>query len=340
MNSQVKVFEKKQKRRKRKMKLGKLLLSIVIVSLIVSMAIPMAAAPKPDKPPKPPPGGDDPPADPVIAFRTGNGPNPRIDVMNADGSNQATVFRGGLSIGQTSWSPYGNAIAVQVNVRRDGVYFTDLYRIDISIVNGEPQGSEPIVLVQDIASRGPAWSPNGDVIAFIQMVGDNYGLIQTIPADGGPVETIYTAPDGYNVNWPTWNSDATKMVFTQGASGQGSLMLLDLSDGSTTSISMPISGSIGFIDWARTKDVLAFYMIPTAGDAGIYLLDLTETSPTPEPLWVDDISRSPSWSPDDSQLVFDTRSGPRKGHQISVYTFSTEEIEYYSTGMHPDWCRS
>jgi Tol biopolymer transport system component len=321
------------------MKAKKLLLSIVVVSLIVSMAIPMAAAPKPDKP-----GGgkpNEPPADPVIAFNAGGGPNPRIDVMNADGSNQATVYsQHGLGIGQHCWSPDGSAIAVKISVKRDGVYLKDLIRIDISVVDGEPQGSEPIVLVQDIASGGVGWSPNGDVIAFTQMVGDYKSLIQTVPADGGLVETIYTAPDGYNVNWPTWNSDGTKMAFTQGASGQqGSLMQLDLSDGSTTTIYGPNSDSIGFIDWARTKDVLAFYMIPTEGEAGIYLLDLTETPSTPEPLWVDDISRSPSWSPDDSQLVFDTRSGPRKGHQIAVYTFSTEEIEYYSTGMHPDWSR-
>jgi Tol biopolymer transport system component len=292
------------------------------------MAIPLAAAPKPDKPPgggKPP---KDPPADPVIAFNAGGGPNPSIAVMNADGSNKATVYsQHGLGIGQHCWSPDGSAIAVQISVKRDGVYLKDLIRIDISVVDGKPQGSEPIVLVQDVASGGHAWSPNGDVIAFIQKVGDYKRLIQTVPADGGAVETIYTAPDGHNVHWPTWNSDATKMVFTQGSSGQqGSLMLLDLSDGS--------------MDWARTKDALAFYMIPTTGDAGIYLLDLTESLPTPEALWVEGISRSPSWSPDDSQLVFDTSSGPRKGQQISVYTFSTQEIEYYSTGWHPDWSRA
>lgn len=298
----------------------------------------MAAA---KKPPKPPPGGDDPPADPVIAFNAGNGPNPRIDVMNADGSNQATVYsQKSLGIGQHCWSPDGNAIAVKVSVKRDGVYLKDLIRVDISVVDGEPQGSDPIVLVQDVASGGVGWSPNGDVIAFTQMVGDNWGLIQTVPANGGPVETIYTAPEGYNVHYPTWNNDGTKMVFTQGASGQRSLMLLDLSDGSTTTIYGPTSDNMGFMDWARTQDVLALYMIPTAGEPGIYLIDLTETSPTPVALWTGGTSRSPSWSPDDSQLVFDTSTGPRKGQQISVYTFATGEIEYHAMGMHPDWCRA
>jgi Tol biopolymer transport system component len=128
------------------------------------------------------------------------------------------------------------------------------------------------------------------------------------------------------------------MVFTQGASGQGSLIMLDLSDGSTTTINVPPSNGIGFMDWARTQDVLALYMVTTAGEGGIYLLDLTETSPTYEPIWVDGNPRSPSWSPDDSQLVFDTSY--KRGRYVSVYTFSTQEIEHHARGVHPDWCRS
>jgi Tol biopolymer transport system component len=315
-----------------KMKLGKLLFSIVVVSLIMSMAIPMATAKKPPKPP----GGEDPPADPVIAYTGRQGKDYTLNVMNADGSNQAIVYRQYLGINQATWSPDGSSIAVQVNVKRDGVYTKDLYRIDVSVVDGEPQGSDPIVLAQD-TGKDPSWSPNGDVIAFVAEMDGSNRLIQTITYDGGTVETIYTAPYGYNVHYPTWNSDATKMVFTQGASGQGSLIMLDLSDGSTTTINVPPSNGIGFIDWARTQDVLALYMVTTAGEGGICLLDLTETSPTYEPIWVDGNPRSPSWSPDDSQLVFDTMY--KRDVYTSVYTFSTGEIEHHARGRHPDWCR-
>jgi Tol biopolymer transport system component len=220
------------------------------------------------------------------------------------------------------------------------VYLKDLIRIDISIVNGEPQGSDPVVLVQDIGSGEAAWSPDGDVIAFTKMVDDAWKHIQTVPADGGTVETIYTAPDGYNVHFPTWNRDGSKIAIKQGGNGGHSIILLDLSDSSTTTIYGPTADNIIFMDWARTKDVLALNLAPTGENLGIYLLDLAETSPTPEALWVEGTSRSPSWSPDDSQLVFDTSSGPKNGQQISVYTFSTEELEYHSLGMHPDWCRA
>jgi dipeptidyl aminopeptidase/acylaminoacyl peptidase len=309
-----------------KMKLGKLILGIVIVSLIVSMAIPMATA---KKPPKPPPGGEDPPADPAIAFRGSKGPRNTIVVMNADGSNQATVFSAD-SIGHLTCSPNLNAVAAMVMVRRGNDYSYDLWRIDISIVDGVPQGSEPIELTQDI-TYGPAWSPQGDVIAFTENLPNNDRIL-TVPADGGSVQTIYTAPEGYNVASPAWNSDASKMAFVQGSNGHHSIMLLDLSDGSTTTVYGPISDPMGFVDWARTKDELAIY-----GVGEIYLLDLTQPSPTPEVLLEDGAPRSPSWSPDDSQLVFETTV--KRGRVVSVYTFSTEEIDYLANGMHPDWCR-
>lgn len=327
------------------MKLRKAFLSLVTVSLLltVSLSIPMSpilvsAAPPGGCQPWPEckgGGGEEPPADPAIAFIASTGPNNHIVVMNADGSNQATVLSYNY-IKQITMSPDGSAVATQVSVRRGDQYFHDLWRIDISIVDGEPQGSEPIELVQDIG-HCPAWSPQGDVIAFIRSPGNNNQIL-TVPADGGDVEAIYTAPDGYRVHYPTWNSDGSKMAFTQGSGGQGSLIILDLSDGSTTSINMPEENNgIGFLDWARTKDVLAFRYVSLSGISYVYTLDLTETSPTPQMLLEDGDPDSPSWSPDDTQLVFERTY--KNARRVSIYDFSTGEIEDLAKGRFPDWTR-
>lgn len=315
------------------MKLWRILTSLVIVSLLLTVTLTsgfVLAGKGGGKPDKEPP----PPADPAIAFIGSTGPNNHIVVMNADGSNQATVFSYNY-IKQITMSPDGSAIAAQVSVQRDGQYFHDLWRIDISIVDGEPQGSEPIELVQDIGYC-PAWSPQGDVIAFVRSAGSNNQIL-TVPADGGDVEAIYTAPEGYRVHYPTWNSDGSRMAFTQGSGGQGSLMILDLSDGSTTSINLPENNGIGFLDWARTKDVLAFRYVSTGGQQYIYTLDLTETSPTPQMLLEDGSPDSPSWSPDDTQLVFERTY--KNARRVSVYDFSTGEVDYLAKGRFPDWSR-
>jgi Tol biopolymer transport system component len=305
---------------------------LFLIATMLGTSFALAKKPGGGKPP------NDPPADPVIAFRTGNGPNPRIDVMNADGSNQATVFTNDLGIGHFTWSPDGNAIAAQVSVNRGGEYFYCLWRIDISIVNGVPQGSEPTELAQDIG-YGPAWSPDGDVIAFIKHDGDDINAyIQTAPAIGGDIETIYTAPDGYDVHHPTWSRDASQMVFVQSGYGQRSLILLDLSDSSIITVYGPTNGNFKNLDWARTQDVLVFHYTVSTYDTGIYTLDLTETSPTPQAILVDGSPDSPSWSPDDTQLVFERTN--KNARRVSVYTFSTEETEYLVKGRFPDWSRA
>ncbi len=310
------------------MKLGKLILGIVIVSLIVSMAIPLVAAPRPDKPPKPPPGGEDPPANPAICYRLQKGRVQTLFVMNADGSNQVSIWE---DVGNPSWAPDGSAIAFGVQ-QED--YTTDLYRIDVSVVNGVPQGSNLLELAQDIRSP-PQWSPAGDEIAFINTVNSQYKLIQTVPATGGSVETIYTSPEGFNVQDFTWRYDASQMAILLGGGGGQSIVLLDFSDGSTSTVYGPTGNWLGHIDWARTSDTLAF----TTND-GIATLDISVPNQEPQILIPGDGRyKMPSWSPDDSQMAL-LKWDKNNWLNLMVYDLATEEMEKLAKGFTPDWCRA
>jgi Tol biopolymer transport system component len=285
----------------------------------------IALAKKPGGGGKPP---EEPPADPAIVYRTPKGRDTALMVMNADGSNQAVIYQAD-TIGNPCWAPDGSAIAFLL-LQED--YTEDLYRIDVSVVNGVPMGSNPTELAQDIEME-IEWSPSGDVIAFENTV-NGYKVLQTVPATGGTIETIYTAQEGYGIGSFAWSNDASKMAIGSGSNGVGSLLILDLSDGTITTVSGPSTDSKGHFDWARTSDTLV-----CTSKAGISTIDLTSPSPTWETLIAGEgLYKMPTWSPDDSQIAC-LKWDKNNWLNIMVYTIETEEMEKIAKGFAPDWCR-
>ncbi|UCG70787.1 MAG: hypothetical protein JSV09_07260, partial [Thermoplasmata archaeon] len=225
--------------------------------------------------------------------------------------------------------PDGSAIAFLMQ-QEDYTY--DLWRIDVSVVNGEPQGSNPTELTQDVRLQVPAWSPAGDVIAFKQNLEDGSKVIQTVPATGGAVETIYTAPEGYGIGEITWRRDASQLAFTTSNNGLGYIMALDISDYSTTTLYGPTTQWFGRIDWARTSDTFVY-----CSNDGIYILDITQPNPTPQKL-IASGHKKPTWSPDDSQIALQ-KWDKNNWLNLMVYTLETGEMVKIAKGSDPDWCR-
>ncbi len=315
------------------MKLWKAILCVLIVSLLVSMAIPMAYA---KKPPKPPP--DDPPADPAIAiFKPTSGPNEnQIVVMNDDGTNQAMIYQEYFNCWGISWSPDATSLAwcgytYVPNVpesRIDGVW-----RIDVTVVDGVPQGSNLQLLVNGFFFRGPAWSPLGDEIAFAEVPdGPGQDELCVVPADGGPTQVIYTSPSGCTmIKSPTWNSAGTHMAFAEveESTGDRYMKVIEKTTGMTTHTLLKGQFYIEWVDWARQgSNTLAFY------DAGtIYTVDIEIGTATS----VLEGGILPSWSPDNSKIVYQKTGRKPK---ICSFEFSTGDITTLTNdGSLPDWRR-
>lgn len=323
----------------------KICLSVLIACLMLSLTIPMASAPPPEKPCQPWPecrdGGEEPTADPAIAYLMGNG-GP-IAVMNEDGSNQAVVFDPAEYpdiievFGGVSWSPDGATLAFSC-------YYTGakygLFLLDVTVVNGVPEGSgfRQIVSDEDCnACYHPAWSPTGDEIAVERnpnFVGPR--TIFVVSPEGGPVETIYSLPYGVGaLHFTTWSSDGTRLAFWEKAYGVYSIKVLDraslvvthtLLEGQFTA---PVD-----LDWARQGvDILAF---ANWGEdpARVYAVDIdteTLTSLTD--------GDTPSWSPDNSKIAVRTWKGQRQNFVSSYDIASGEYTELARSGSFPDWKR-
>jgi Tol biopolymer transport system component len=314
-------------------------LALVLVAALL-MSFPLVSAPPPDKCepwPECKDGGEEPPADPAIAYRIGYS----IWVMNADGSNQAVVldeaeYPGFRVFGQLSWSPDGASLAF--GGRTDGTW--GLFILDITVVDGVPQGGgfRQIVSDEDCNScYHPAWSPTGDEIAVERnpnFVGPR--TIFVVSPEGGPVETIYSLPYGVGaLRSATWNSDGTRLAFWEHAYSVYSIKILERASGIVTHVL--VEGQFtapGDLDWARQGvDTLAF-----AHEAESPTRTYTVDIDTGEVTSLVDGS-TPSWSPDNSKLALMTMKGQRQ-HHISSYDIASGELTQLARGgSGPDWKR-
>jgi Tol biopolymer transport system component len=146
----------------------------------------------------------------------------KIWVMNANGSNRKQLASGSLP----NWSPDGDSIAYTA-------YFGE--RPYLAVMNAD--GSEQrrlgdVSLIRRLtgtaaAEEQPAWSPDGQKIAFASM---DDGEIYAMKVDGSG-RTRLTDTPGYDHWPPTWSPDGTRIAFTS-ESTKGSEIYVMNSDGS------------------------------------------------------------------------------------------------------------
>jgi len=276
-------------------------------------------------------GGGGPPADPAIAF-VQTGTTDKLMVMNADGSNATVIHSVQGILGPPSWSPDGRAVAF--------VEGSSLWRIDVAVVNGVPQGSNLTLLLanQPSVPRNfsiPAWSPLGDGIVVVQI--ESPAELWVVPASGGMPEVVYQAPPGEGLRSPTWSPDGTRIAFRHGTSTAEQIDIVDRDTGQvTTALALGSEWTIRFIDWVRTGDTLAFDLqLDTGGPTDLYTLDLATGAVTQ----VVSEGFAPSWSPDDSELIYTktTGGGARKMAKVNLATGAVTTLKV--AGNWPDWRR-
>lgn len=275
----------------------------------------------------------------AIVYAEWDGSDRSIKVADADGSNQVTlVTRRRAQFWHPSWSPDGNTVIFSSDLDGPGIY-----RVMIDRVNGTVGDPEKIITINDIIVASTVWSPVKTVnenflIAYSDYIpGSNrYDIYLFDPAapvvDGINPFNLTNTPNIDEVI-PSWSPDAKKLVavtltnddppfgidiFTLGTCVDSGQPVCEVE--SRRNLIAELSPSpLGPTDvwspsWANTGNMIAVSgYTPQDQNNDIWVIKFDD-DPTNTTIWnltntnsanpPDREENSPTWSPDDSQIMY------------------------------------
>jgi Tol biopolymer transport system component len=158
--------------------------------------------------------------------------------------------------------------------------------------------------------------------------------------------TLYTSPAGTSVSYPTWSPDAATIAFMELTYPPYSyeIKTFDVATSAVTTIYGPVTTHIHWLEWGKSADSteIVFTMRIPDGGFGVYTIDIASPSPTAVLIEGGD-SRFPSWSPDDSQIAYTSKTprpkGPKTDFKIWVEDIATGDRTELVKGWALDWIR-
>jgi TolB protein len=137
------------------------------------------------------------------------------------------------------WSPQGDALAMDDIQFRGEMVATHLFRVDLqSNLVTDLTGDE------DVDDGSPAWSPDGQWIAFSRKspAAATTAQIWVMRRDGSQARVLTNDADFYS-SAPAWSPDGHHLVFQrfslQGVNAQPGIWLIDMETGSLRELATP-----------------------------------------------------------------------------------------------------
>lgn len=264
-----------------------------------------------------------------------------IMVLGTSGNAAPIRLNAGTVSRMPTASADGQRIAFAVSMKELGTnaQIDDIFAVDRNGMNMKQLTSEPGVDAE------PAWSPNGDRIAYRHLdQATGYSAIWVMNADGSnKVKLTAALENAYSMSAPSWSPDGSRIAFaTVARSGSTSAIWTMNADGSDQ---QQRTSSVDGFDteptWSAGGSQIAFSRI-FAGDREIAILTLASGSV--QRLSLPGAQWHPAWSPDGSHIAFWQPAGPTltgiytmraDGSNVRLHTLD----ESWGGGFNPGWIR-
>ena len=256
---------------------------------------------------------------PQLSFVSDRDGKSAIYAMNLDGSVQTPLLDFGSRIRNQAWSPDGKQLAFSADYHGN----TDIFIINVDCEGAiEPDCvSTPTNLTETVSDDiEPAWSSDGDKIAFRSGRGDDFlWNIFFIELQESRLTQVIT---DFNDFAPTWSPDGTRLAVQSLREGNWEIYVMDL-DGSNP---VRLTNHIAFDyrpRWSPDGSKIAFDSFRD-GNWEIYVRDVDCNSSESD--CIQNLTHheandgGAAWSPDGSQLAF---TSDREGN-FEIYTMDSD----------------
>jgi Tol biopolymer transport system component len=237
-----------------------------------------------------------------------------IYVINADGTGETNLTRTKTSSeGAPSWSPDSKKITYLRGSDPSGEIYNDIY-----VMNSDGTSQTRLIRAPDtrdfeVGFESPAWSPDGEKIAFMRTTRVDFvnsSPSSAVPATG-PSGLYVMKPDGTGLKKlskempyaqsPRWFPEGKEIAF----SGAEEKKYIVNADGTELRELMPnVQDHISSYSWSPNGEKIAFAAVHFPGELDIYEIDAHGTGQTNLTSTKTIIEDEPSWSPDGKQIAF------------------------------------